>query len=404
MPNIFRQLRQDYADLQKLFDDVNPPVQANQDWKGNVIARRSLEDGVQVELWYLAEHFLMAWNDWSGMWERYLAYFGQPAERIPRSWRRLLTRCNVLAGQMLRDERLDELVHKSWFMGPVISALLGEEQEPTPQAAYRLLVTNHRRIDLLLRGGGPAEETKQVSGRKPAWPRCMDEAVKSNTHAMRAWPNLPRRVREDCLWHLRQYGRANLLASWLVPTSHVATQNPSSALFHLLNQEATMHPTIEDFAWRLELDEQGRQMVHRVLHRVTTAVGEFGYDGFCEDVTSGDFIGGNESPVGSNAINTIPGKDRECRAIVLAVSRGNKKGAALSFGKIMTRVKAHLIECKDRTPVVIFLCDIWSPEILDEHIEELRAHHRQGVRFLFLLIGTPDRVLAPVAVDLAASL
>jgi hypothetical protein len=88
---------------------------------------------------------------------------------------------------------------------------------------------------------------------------------------------------------------------------------------------------------------------------------------------------------------------------LLGVSRGNKKGAALSFGKIMTQVKAHLIDCADRTRVVIFLCDLWSPDLLDEHLEELRAHHRRGVRFLFLLVGTPDRAVAPVAVDLSAA-
>jgi hypothetical protein len=408
MPDIFRQLRQDQGELQKLFDDVYPPVFARQDWKGIVFAQRSLEDGVEVELWYLAEHFLLAWNDWHGTRGRYLAYFGQPSDRFPRSWENLHLRCKGLAEQMLRDERLDEIVHESWVTGPAFSALLGEEQEATPRSVYHLLVMNHRRIDLLLRASTwqdePVEGAERTSPLQPVWPRCMDEAVRLNNSSMRGWQELPRWVREDCLWHLRQYRRATLLASWLVATSHLATRLPLSALLHVLNQEPTMHSTIEDFTRRLEISEEERQTVGRVLHRIAEAIAEFGYEGFVEDVASGDFLGGEQSAVGSDAIDIIPTRTGGvCRTTLLAVSRGNRKGAALSFGKVMTQMKAHLIDCTGRTRVVIFLCDLWSPDILDDHLEELRAHHRGGVRFLFLLVGTPNRVLAPVAVDLSAT-
>jgi hypothetical protein len=69
----------------------------------------------------------------------------------------------------------------------------------------------------------------------------------------------------------------------------------------------------------------------------------------------------------------------------------------------MTQVKTHRIDCTDKTQVVIVLCDHWSPTTLDDHLDELRAHHRRGVRFLFLMAGTPGRVVAPVAVDLGVA-
>src|SRR5262249_48871326 len=148
-------------------------VFAKQDWKGNVFARRSLEDGVQVELWYLAEHFLLAWNDWHGMRGRYLAYFGQPADRFPRSWETLHARSKGLAEQILRDERLDEIVHESWLTAPTIEALLDDHQRATPRSVYHLLVTNHRRIDLLERASGwedePVEGAGQAAPRNPVW-------------------------------------------------------------------------------------------------------------------------------------------------------------------------------------------------------------------------------------------
>ena len=37
---------------------------------------------------------------------------------------------------------------------------------------------------------------------------------------------------------------------------------------------------------------------------------------------------------------------------------------------------------------------------LAKHREELEAHARQGVRFAFVMVGVPNRVLGPVPVDL----
>jgi hypothetical protein len=408
MPDIFRQLREEYGELQQLFEDVYAPAFAKQDWKGYVFARRSLGDGVQVELWYLAEHFLLAWNDWYGTRVRYLRYFGQPAERVPKAWEKFHTRCKGLAEQMLQDHTLDELLHRSWVVGPAMPALLESEKAAAPRDVYHLLVTNHRRVDLLLRASAWVDDTvervEKSSPHRPIWPRCMDEAVQLNERSMQVWSELSRKVKEVCLWHLRQYSRANLLVSWLVAASHLDTVRPVSALLQVLHQEPTMHPSIEDFARRIELPDRERHTVQHVLHRVTEAIREFGYEGFCEDVTAGDFHASDDSPVGSREIDVIPSKiGGECRPTLLAVSRGNKKGAALSFEKVMQQVKTHLIDCTDRTRMVIFLCDLWSPDILADHREELRAHHRRGVRFLFLLVGSPERVVAPVAVDLAAT-
>lgn len=405
MPDTFRQLREEYGELQQLFDDVYAPAFARQDWKGNVFARRSLGDGVQVELWYLAEHFLLAWNDWYGTRVRYLRYFGQPSERFPRVWERFHSKCKGLAEQMLQDDALDELIRQSWVMDSPVS---GAQQDAAPRDVYHLLVTNHRRVDLLLRATAwvdePVERVEKSPPRRPIWPRCMDEAVQLNDRSLRVWGELSRQAREVCLWHVRQYSRANLLASWLVTASHLDTARPVSALLQVLNQEPTMHPTVEDFARQTEIEDRDRHMIHRVLHRVTDAIREFGYEGFCEDVAAGDFLAGDDSPVGSGEINVIPSRHGgECRTTLLAVSRGNKRGAPLSVEKVMTQVKTHLIDCTGRTRVVIFLCDLWSPDLLADHLEELRAHHRRGVRFLFLLVGLPDRVVAPVAVDLAAT-
>jgi len=89
----WRTLQQSYREVDRLFADLQPPVFARQDWMGSVYARRTLGDDTQVEVSYLAEHFLLAWNDWWGLCDRYLRYFGQPEEKLPRTWRTLGARC-----------------------------------------------------------------------------------------------------------------------------------------------------------------------------------------------------------------------------------------------------------------------------------------------------------------------
>jgi hypothetical protein len=161
-------------------------------------------------------------------------------------------------------------------------------------------------------------------------------------------------------------------------------------------------PSIESFVEQLNVASSERNLVSHVLRRLQAAVAEFGYDSFVEDLTSGEFLGGGDSPVGTNAINVIPSNGKgACCAVLLAVSKGDKKG--IGFPAVMKQVREHLIRCIDKTRVVIFLCDHWFPAILNDHLGDLRAHYDRGVRFLFLMVGTPGRVFAPVALELKSS-
>ena len=159
-----------------------------------------------------------------------------------------------------------------------------------------------------------------------------------------------------------------------------------------------MLQSIEQFI-QSSIEAEDRQTVSRVLRRVQAAIAEIGYDAFVEDIASAEFQGGSDSPIGTDAINVIPGHGKAaCCPILLAVSKGDKK--ALGFPNSMKQVREHLIRCINKTRTVIVLCDYWQPAMLDDHIGDLRAHHEKGVRFLFLMVGTPARAVAPVAVDL----
>jgi hypothetical protein len=404
--DVFRRLRTGARELDGLYQDASTPVFARLDWNGTTFARRTLAEGVPIEVWFLAEHFLQTWHDWHGLWDRCLRYFGQPSERFPRKWSDMDTRCLDLAKRLLRDAQLDEIVAASWRRGLAADVRQGRVKEPSAESFTYQAIINHGRLSLLLTAETWADDSGAAPGPPSAsiWPNALATTRQINARLSALWDELPRRVREQGLWQFRNYRRANLLASWLLADSPLATRTQQSAFLHALTAEQPVTPTTEDFIRLLNVADGDRRTVARVLQRLTQAIAEFGYDEFIEDVTSGDFLGGDDSPVGSSDINLIPAKDQgTCRTTLLAVSKGADKRAALGFARIMARVKTHLIDCGDTTRVVLFLCDHWSPTTLEEHLEELRAHHRRGVRFLFLLAGTPSRLIAPVAVDLALS-
>ena len=98
----------------------------------------------------------------------------------------------------------------------------------------------------------------------------------------------------------------------------------------------------------------------------------------------------------------VPGHlEDSARPILLAVTRGWCGNAPHSFAKVMRQVKTRLIEANGTIRVVVIYSDCWdSASFEEEHREELRAFDKNGVRFVFLLVGVPDRVLIPVPVGL----
>jgi hypothetical protein len=61
--------------------------------------------------------------------------------------------------------------------------------------------------------------------------------------------------------------------------------------------------------------------------------------------------------------------------------------------RVLNRLKGAIAELGYEAVIE----DLSSP---DEHREELRAHDQNGTRFVFVLVGVPDRILGPVPVEL----
>src|SRR5262245_54384076 len=145
--------------------------------------------------------------------------------------------------------------------------------------------------------------------------------------------------------------------------------------------------------------------VARLLDRLEAAIGELGYEAVVEDLISEDLIGDDDSPLAPGEIMVIPGqRDDASRPILLAVTRGWNGKDRLSFARVMRQVKARLTAARGGVEHVVVFCDAWdSPSFEGEHREELEAHAQQGVRFSFVMVGVPDRIVGAVPIDLDRS-
>src|SRR5262249_24863747 len=128
----------------------------------------------------------------------------------------------------------------------------------------------------------------------------------------------------------------------------------------------------------------------RILRRLQEALAEVEFGTLVDAIASEGGQEGPQSMIGNVApINIIPGaKKGKCRSLLLAFALGRCRRGILGLPTVMTKVKTHLIECSGITRVVILVADTWdSAEFFAEYFDELKAHHRKGVRFVFLLAG-----------------
>ena len=151
------------------------------------------------------------------------------------------------------------------------------------------------------------------------------------------------------------------------------------------------------------LEASNSVSVARLLDRLKTAIAELGYEAVVEELSSPDLVGGDDSLIGSEQVMVIPAYlDDESRPILLAVTKGWGGKERQSFARVMRQVKVRLIEARGAIQVVLVACNCWdSASFEEEHREEVSAFGRNGVRFLFLLVGVPNTVLTQIPIELA---
>jgi hypothetical protein len=198
------------------------------------------------------------------------------------------------------------------------------------------------------------------------------------------------------LWHAKKRRNATLRARNLIGCL------PDEDL-NTLYQTEDMKPQdwIQRVVENLQLadDTVGADAVTEVVDQTSSIIQEMGYDEFYGEVQTEGF-----APYwGETMVNIIPGTLRTtCKPILIAFANGGTGKNSLS--QTLTKVNDHLIECfsvKGVTRVVIVYTNFWcATKFGKEHASTFSAWARQGVRFLFIGIGHPDRELAPLSIAL----
>jgi hypothetical protein len=409
MANVRNELKSRQITLSRLHNDLKDSFVAKRDWNTEVRARRTLGSDETIEHLFLAEHFLMTWSNWQCLFERFCCYFGQPAESFPKTWSQLIANCEVLVFMLARDRNLDELIAKSWIDPGLVLDRLAKGRGYNIASIYTQIATSHERAALLSRAervqpkfartkkaGIEQSVPKNVVRDRIAFEVARSVVLEQNERLIDHWQELPRRIQEQVWLHLRHYLHSTLGVSWL------ADATPGvSGLLSISWRKQAVSISLQDPAGLSGLVDPISRSVAGLLDRLKTAISELGYEAVVEDLLSPELIGGQDSLLASDDVMVIPGHlADEPRLCLLAVTRGWAGKQPLSFAKVMRQVKARLIEARGAIQVVIVFCDCWdSASFQEEHREELNAHNQNGVRFLFVMVGVPDRVLVPIPVE-----
>lgn len=409
MVNVRSELKSRHASLRHLYQDVKDSSFARLGWDTEVRARRTLGTDETIEHWFLVEHFLISWSNWRGLLDRFARYFGQSGDSFPKTWAQFISGCDVLVFELARERELDQIVAKSWTLPDLVLNGRPKRRGYDIASIYTQIASSHERADLMVRAAHiePKFPKKEGVAKRPSREVVVPDRVafgmarsvvfEQNERLLERWHDLPRPVQDQVWVHLRHYLHSVLGVSWLVDSTPGV-----SALLSISWRKQPMSVSLQQPTGLAGLDSPLSGSVTRLLDRLKAAIGELGYEAVIEDLASPELLGGDDSLLGSDDVMVLPGHPAdEQRPILLAVTNGWGGKESRSFAKVMRQVKARLIEARGTIQVVVVFSDCWdSASFQEEHREELSAHERNGVRFLFFMIGVPDRVIVPLPLGL----
>ncbi len=389
MSDFVQRLRRQAKELNALERDLRVKAEESVDWKRTTMSSAVVGLGIPVERSFLADYFLTTWAEWRGLFERYPRYFGLPSEELPHQWHQTDHLCRRLADTLLGDHMLGEVLAASWQgqeSDAEQPAMAESPRDAEVAALYRGIVRNHLRLSAVA-----ATDTEHRVG-NGSWSRCVSVLRRNDAAFKTRFSKAPANTREAVLWHLRHFRHAALALSWL-------NHSPHSTLDRLLTECDTTTEAAQHWLPAFNGHIEKAHEVKRVVTRVTQTIAEIGYDCFVEDVTSKEFVGGEDSPIGSADVLLLPGERHNGKpATIVAVTRGKSGRARLGFIRVMEQIKTVLSEEKDGVRFLLVLCDNRDSAIVrSQYLSDLRRFPR--LQSLFLVVGSQDTVLAPLAIE-----
>jgi hypothetical protein len=210
----------------------------------------------------------------------------------------------------------------------------------------------------------------------------------------------------DCTvkWRIRNYRLAEWLLPWIKSSEGKSLDEVYSALFRheRNNKEQAMNYAeniLEQMHNEIQSLDVDRQNLKSILHRVTETIQNVGYDDFVDVVTDRGQDGPQSMLGNTSPINLIPSTEKQsgcCREITIMVAKNAGTRGRKNFGSVLRELRSHLVQCFDRTRLVLMLHDEWDQKAMQESELDLKAHQEHGVCFIPLLVRGNQVVKVPL--------
>ncbi|HEV8063076.1 MAG TPA: hypothetical protein VGP68_24560 [Gemmataceae bacterium] len=390
MSDFLPRLRRQAKELDALERDLRKPKEATVEWARTTMSSKVAGLGVPVEASYLAEHFLATWTEWRILFEHYPRYFGLSPDSLPPALWKIEHLCRGLAERLLADDNLAKALAEAWQEkdGTAEQAPARPDAEADEREVvwlYREIVRNHLRIASLA-----SDETSQrLANDNGLWGHCAEIARQADVGICRFLDRSSEATQEAVHWHLRHYRHSSLTLSWL-------NGSRETTLYSVARKHSRQLPFEPARTGHFSSEPEWSAELQRLISRVSQAVVEIGFDNFIQDVTSREFVGGADSPLGSADVLLTPGgRGREAKQVLFALTQGHGTRSRLGFERVMHSAKAILAAHQDPIRYLVIASDTWDWKSFEsEHLRELRRFPQLAV--VVLLVGSPDVVLLPL--------
>jgi len=403
MSDAYQNIEKQGRELEKLLGDIKQATTAS--LENAVLAEFSLGPGLKVTKWVLVEHFLLGYVAWNDLVERYLKYFGQSESTIPSELKTLRVECESVLQQIFNNSEFGSLTGhliESW-LGTHIATNESDAHSICAEELFDLIVESDQRERIayfaskraaLDSNSDPENRISVMSGR--SWRNLHADILGQERALLTTFENADSQIQEEVRFFVRNYRHATLRASWLETDSNKRDQSP---LFAIDRQSS--YPKIEQSAPKLKeamrsyFPDDIDRVIGKTLGRVSKAIYDFGFDNFADDVTSEDFLGGNDSLLGSDKVGLLHSKQTSSHfPVLVAVSRISTQQEKDEIGLTFERLSYYLDNDDGNTRAVIVLSDHSDPEKLWYDLPiHIRPHYRKRVCFIFLLTESQDPLI-----------
>lgn len=369
-------------------------------WEAAVPAPKTLPSGEVVEAWYLAGLFLRQWADSIGRfaWKQTMATgresgAGQSTEGLAQSQ----FAEDALAHDISDDPSLDPLLAEH------VDILAESVLRASPDTRFagglvRATLEAHEWCVLFAVLADPQRGPKSADSER-GLPR-LRRAVGNLGRATREFAfRLSEEQRALAADLLTNYRNQTLALSWMPYCQGDAGSQIDDPLFPSTKEMSVIRELAEKVSQEFEGIEGVRPAaVRSVVQRIAEAILQRGYKEFFKDIASPGLFASNDLGANGLPINVIPGNEPgQCAPLLVAVAQGGKK---TGLGKILPKVRRHLIDCDPITKAVIIVTDEWKPGILGDSLDDLKSHVAKGKKVVFLLAPQPGSSVIHMPISL----